>query len=466
MNWISQIFFAVIITALIGDVLLGMWWLFQLAFMRWNPALVYNTLRWIVVLFLLPVGFIALKVGYRSDFVVAPDSMIQMTFSLNEQMMFYLKIIAVIWLMVAIAIIVWNVRKESNLYKRNVYNVEVTDPVMLEELKRLCAVLGIKRKVTVFQNPEVYIPYTNGYFRKIVVFPCKKYSKAEITMVLCHELMHVKKHDLFFKVLGRFVQAIQPFNPLVYLLNGLIDKWSECDCDAKALKVIEDEHTPKQYYNVLWDMISEECNRRELASLSMLVENQNSIEGRIEYMVKLKNAGKVSKLATTLLLTAFVLLSTSTAYAAGTAMAKISDKVYESTEVIEVVSIKDNSENAQSEQFIVTAEESADVPTVYMESDVMPLGAGNFDWNVPAGTRYVTGQIYLSKGDEISVACNAKPTSSTYWVGIVLPNGNSKVVQGSGSNGDEFEITSSGYYRVMVQNLSSVEIQAVGSYLY
>lgn len=466
MNWISQIFFSVIVTALIGDVLLGFWWLFQLAFMRWNPSLVYNTLRWIVVLFLLPVGYIAIKVGYRSEYAVAPDSLMQVTFSLNEQMMFYVGIIAVIWFAAIIANIVWNVKNEIRMNKRSKYNVEVTDTVMLEELQKVKERLGVKRKVTLFINPKIQIPYTNGYFRKVIIFPCREYSRKEITMVLCHELMHVKKHDLFFKVLARIARAIQPFNPSVYLLNGLVDKWSECDCDAKTLKIMEAEYTPKQYYAVLYNMITEEYNRRELSGFSMLAENSHSIERRIEYMANMKRVGKISKVLSMALVTAFVLLSTTTAYAAGTAMAKISDKVYESTEVIEVQSIENTSENTEAEQFIVTAEESADVPTVYMESDIMLLGSGSFDWNVPAGTRYVTGQIYLNKGDEVSVVCTAKPSSSVYWYGIQLPNGNSKVSQTTGNGSSTFEITSSGYYRVMVQNLSDVEIHAVGSYLY
>ena len=71
MNWINQIFFVVVVTALIGDVVFAMWWLFQLAFMRWSPSLVYNTLRWIVVLFLLPVGYVAIKISHHSDYMYA-----------------------------------------------------------------------------------------------------------------------------------------------------------------------------------------------------------------------------------------------------------------------------------------------------------------------------------------------------------------------------------------------------------
>lgn len=418
------------------------------------------------MLFLLPVGYIAIKVGYRSDYTVAPDSLMQVTFSLNEQMMFWVGIIAVIWFAAIIANIVWNVRNEVRMNKRSKGSVEVTDTVMLEELQTVKERIGLKRKVTLFKSPEIQIPYTNGYFRKVIVFPCREYSRKEITMVLYHELMHVKKHDLFFKVLARIVRAIQPFNPSAYLLIGLVDKWSECDCDAKALEFMETEYTPKQYYAVIYDMMIEEYNGRELSGLSMLAENSHSIEGRIAYMANMKKVGKISKVLSTVLVTAFILLSMTTAYAAGTAMAKISDKVYESTEVIEVQSIENDAENTEPEQFIVTAEESADVPTVYMESDIMLLGSGSFDWNVPAGTRYVTGQIYLKKGDVISVSCNARPTSSVFWYGIQLPNGNSKVSQVTSSGSSDFEITSSGYYRVMVQNLSDVEIHAVGSYIY
>lgn len=456
----------VVVTALIGDVLLGIWWLFQLAFMRWNPTLVYNTLRWIVVLFLLPIGYVAIKVGHRSDYVVAPDSIWQETFLMNEQMMPIVKVTAVIWLVTLCGVLVWNMRREVTLFYIRKYHILVSNPDILEEQKRIQEILGIKKKITIFQNPYVNIPYTSGYFKKVIVLPCADYSREQIAVILYHEMTHVKKHDLFFKTLGRIVAAIQCMNPCAYLLIGLLDKWSECDCDAKAIAAMEEECTSKQYYKVLYDMAEEEENRKMRASLSMLVESRLSIEGRIEYMSKIKNAGKASKVVTVMLTAAFILMSTSTAYAAGVAVAEVSDKVFAVTEEVAVVDAADATEDTESEWFLVTAEESANVPTVSMESDIMFLGSGTFDWDVPAGVRYVTGKIYLHKGDVISLNCSVRPTTSTYWLGVMLPNGNSKVTQGTGTKGVDIEITSDGYYKVMVQNLSDVEIDAVGGYIY
>ena len=466
MNWISQIFFMVVVTALIGDVIFAMWWLFQLAFMRWSPSLVYNTLRWIVVLFLLPVGYLGIKISHHSDYMYSPDAPWQMAFLINAKMMPLIGVATIIWLIGVLISAKRVLKLKRSCEEDKELNVVETDHFLLNEQNRIQKVLGVRQQVTIIRNPEIDVPYVKGCFKKQIMIPCNKYTRDEITVTLYHELTHVKKHDLFFKGLGWVIVAIQWFNPMVYLLSEALNRWSENDCDAKALKAMEAEFDSGSYYNMLYRMASEEQDRRHLLNFSMLVEDKKSIERRVDYMRKIQNTAKLPKIVTVMLAAAFTFFSTTTAYAAGTAMANVNDKVCKKTEETSFVEGSGVNEAGEAETFIVTEEESKDVPTVYMESDIMLLGTGTFDWDVPAGTRYITGMIYLSKGDVISIACTVRPTTSTYWYGLVLPNGNSKVAQGTGSNAYDFEITTSGFYRVMVQNLSSVEIAAAGSYAY
>ncbi len=466
MNWINQIFFVVVVTALIGDVVFAMWWLFQLAFMRWSPSLVYNTLRWIVVLFLLPVGYVAIKISHHSDYMYAPDALWQASFYITDSMMPVVRAFAVTWLLgIVIAVAVIAKGKRSSKEDKELNLVE-TDEFVLSEQKRVQKILGVKQKVAVIRNSELNVPHVEGCFRKRIMIPCNKYTHDEITITMYHELTHVKKHDLFFKALGWVIVAIQWFNPMVYLIPKALNRWSENDCDAKALDVMK-EIDSGDYYRMIVEMASDEQERINLLNFSMLVEDKKSVDRRVEYMRKLQSAAKLPKMATLALAATFVLLSTTTAYAAGIAMADVNDKVCEATEDVIIVEATNNGVEVLAEdQFIVSAEEYEDVTTVYMESDVMLLGMGSFAWNVPANTRYVTGQIYLSKGDVITIACNVKPTSSSYRYGIVLPSGSTKVASGTGVSSSDFEISTSGYYRVMVQNLSSASIEAAGTYTY
>lgn len=466
MNWISQIFFVVLITALISDVVFAMWWIFQLAFTRWSPTLVYNTLRWIVVLFLLPVGYVAINISHHSDYLYAPDTLWQNSFFINEAMMPIVRTSAIIWLIgiVVAGCIIFKFKSSSNEDKE--LNLEETDSFVLSEQKRVQQLLNVKQKIEIIRNPEIDVPHVKGVFKKRIMMPCNKYTHDEIKITMYHEITHVKKHDLFFKALGWVIVAVQWFNPMVYLIPTALNRWSESDCDAKALKAMEQEIEPNNYYEMLMRMASDEQDRRHLLNFSMLVEDKRSIERRIEYMRKLQSANGLPKIVTVVLAAAFALFSTTTAYAAGAAMADANDKIREATDEVIIVEANDDAEVLAEDQFIVSAEEYEDVTTVYMESDVMLLGMGTFAWNIPANTRYVTGKIYLSKGDVITIACTVKPSTSSYRFGLVLPSGSTKVAQGSGGSTSDFEITTSGYYQVMVQNLSAVTVEAAGSYTY
>ena len=107
----------------------------------------------------------------------------------------------------------------------------------------------------------------------------------------------------------------------------------------------------------------------------------------------------------------------------------------------------------------------------YPELEVIsPLLSANeqvsFNWSVSPGTRMVSNQFWVSKGQTIHIGSTAVPDSSKYWIGIMDGLNNARYVEGSGSLAHDFAITSSGHYRVFVQNRSSVQINAVGSYYF
>lgn len=78
----------------------------------------------------------------------------------------------------------------------------------------------------------------------------------------------------------------------------------------------------------------------------------------------------------------------------------------------------------------------------------------------------VSNQFWVTKGQTIHVAATSTPDSSKFWIGIMDGLNNARYVEGSGSLSHDFSITSSGHYRVFVQNKSSVQINAVGSYYF
>lgn len=188
-------------------------------------------------------------------------------------------------------------------------------------------------------------------------------------------------------------------------------------------------------------------------------------------MKKYETMKKVTKGATAFLAFAFVMMSVTTTYAAGSEMADLHDELYKN---VEVQAAENGGEPQElQEVYVPAAEDSSYDEYVYANPEleiISPLMDANtpvaFNWTVSSGVRMVSNSFHVDAGQTISIASVATPGNSTFWIGIQDQWNNIRYVQGSGNLSYGFPITSSGSYRVFVQNRSSVSINAVGSYCY
>ena len=106
MNWISilsQIFFAVVVTSITGTAMLLIWFLCRNALQKINPKLVYYMLRWVVVMFLLPITYVSIQFNYNAGYVQNTESAWKMLFVINTNN-FLFQGIALIWLIITLVI--------------------------------------------------------------------------------------------------------------------------------------------------------------------------------------------------------------------------------------------------------------------------------------------------------------------------------------------------------------------------
>lgn len=75
-----------------------------------------------------------------------------------------------------------------------------------------------------------------GFFQSKILLPHENYTDEQLDMILTHELIHKKHHDLFFKLLLLFVHAIYWFNPFIYYMTFQINYIMELFCDETVLK--------------------------------------------------------------------------------------------------------------------------------------------------------------------------------------------------------------------------------------
>lgn len=467
MNWISilsQVFFAVAVTSLTGSAMLLLWFLCRKFLHKYNPKLVYYMLRWVVIMYILPITYVSLQLNYKSGYVQKDTT--RMLFVINTNGLF-IPGLAIIWLCATVYIAGFYLKNE--IAKRRICKWNFDDGASLAqtEFERIKKVLEVKGNVVLLRNdnPCIQSPFVTGTWKRAVVLPYREYSEEELKVVLYHELNHIKKSDVLFRYLTVIAIILNSINPVAYILWERVMLWSEADCDAYAVDGLEKEGISRErYYEIIWKMMMSGPTSTSTFYYPMLVSAKESLRRRKKIMENyIANMRRVARTVTFAGAMVFALLCSTTAYAAGVGIAEANDASLKATQSI---SVNDEfmDENIWPDEMYISASDTVNV--VYVNDGIMELGEGTISWNVPVETRYVTSSIYFTKGTEVQIACTAKPNDCTYWFGLMHANSDCTVVEGYGLGGHTFTVASSGYYRIMVENRSDQEIHVGGYYQY
>jgi bla regulator protein BlaR1 len=88
--------------------------------------------------------------------------------------------------------------------------------------------------------PEIDTPQVTGAFTPIILLPpdAKNLSHADLEMTLCHELLHVRRGDLWIGWLPSLAQRMFFFHPLAWLAAREYALAREAACDAAVLRAL------------------------------------------------------------------------------------------------------------------------------------------------------------------------------------------------------------------------------------
>lgn len=116
---------------------------------------------------------------------------------------------------------------------------EPAEPATVAETVRIAKQLGMKRVPDVRASLLCSGPLVTGLKNPVVLLPMwfeDDYDAAERRDALVHELMHLKRRDLWAFQLARIIAATQWFNPLAYMALRAFrtDQESACDADVIA----------------------------------------------------------------------------------------------------------------------------------------------------------------------------------------------------------------------------------------
>ena len=108
------------------------------------------------------------------------------------------------------------------------------DPAVLARFEELKQELGVK-KLKLARCSAISSPLVTGFVRPVLLLPGEAYSQSELDAILRHELTHVKRGDLWYKLLILLARSVHWFNPLVHLMARRAERDLEISCDEAVV---------------------------------------------------------------------------------------------------------------------------------------------------------------------------------------------------------------------------------------
>jgi beta-lactamase regulating signal transducer with metallopeptidase domain len=142
-------------------------------------------------------------------------------------------------------------------------------------------------RVRLYTTQKIYIPMTISIFSPRIYVPkeWEDWSVDSQTMILNHELAHIKRHDNIIQLVQILIQGIYFFHPLVWILNNNMNKYREMACDDMS---INGDRRASLLFSRYLVKIAENMVRSSLTSqsVSALIRQNDNLLKRVKYMME------------------------------------------------------------------------------------------------------------------------------------------------------------------------------------
>lgn len=118
------------------------------------------------------------------------------------------------------------------------WSEEVKEVDILRIFNNTKTELHMNKFISIKSCACIRTPMVVGLLRPVVLLPQVTFSLNELPLILKHELVHIKRKDLWYKILMLLTLAIHWFNPVIHLALRSVLNLCEISCDEEVLKGI------------------------------------------------------------------------------------------------------------------------------------------------------------------------------------------------------------------------------------
>lgn len=447
--WINVVTL-VFLLSLTGAIMVMLWYAIGLVLEHIGFAnIVFELLKMVVLFFVLPIAFITLK-WYESDMGKG------YLFSPTPYIVTLCKPVLPCWLLGAIIVLLTMIFELlwTKVKYREAFPCSGNVQAVFGELKG-----DLLSKRSVLQLKQCYkasTPCVVGLFQTTIILPVENYTTEELRVILYHEMTHYKQKDLLLKLVAYIVLAIHWFNPFAWILFFKIQKWSEFACDLRACKYVGG---PKPYFDVILRITMDNPISNSL--VSHMADQKHELIERARKLMKITQMKKRSAFSMVLILCSAFMLSSTSVYAATVECADAYIAMEKATSVefsgSQSVMVDDD----------ITVEYGDTQRLTVVEGEVHNSSRAGYliEWDVPAGYRVYSPWFDCEAGGSVVVTVVLDPTTVNTRIGLEDSMGYRYYVEGTNLIAHEFQISSSGEYRIYAQNNTSTDVAVDGSYI-
>ena len=331
MTIINQVFITVFLLSVVGTIVASTFLAIQNFLYRHTSAGSMVKLNKVVIFsFIVPFFYVLGMLDRTNHYLSQYDVMVLveqgtvkgMVYRLHELIGFADKI-SMLWLAgVVLYLLVYTVTYAIFVYKVKKGSWTIGDGSWRVVFDTLCWNNGLSEKqVRLIVSPWMKQVCTMGIWAKIIVVPVyllDKLDESEISIILRHEMTHIRKNDVAMHM-GMFVLcSLNWFNPLVYYLNENLGEWIELSCDEEMLALADSSYR-HAYINALFKIMEEQHTQAELKGHQSVSYFHN---GKSMDKIKRRMSGVMKKREVKKATQVFGLASICCAMACGTVLAR------------------------------------------------------------------------------------------------------------------------------------------------
>lgn len=139
------------------------------------------------------------------------------------------------------------------------------------------AAINLQQDVKFMASQKAKTPFVIGVLKPAVILPASILDADDETISICirHELQHIKKSDMVYRLLSLIAVCVHWFNPFCHWFRKELVVVSEICCDHEVLGTIPKSQR-KHYYNAMISMTASLQNKSPSRFLSTFTNKNNS----------------------------------------------------------------------------------------------------------------------------------------------------------------------------------------------